>query len=598
MPRSYGNRNTPPTGPLPVPGSDRTPRPDFKPVEPADPNATVRLVIKVRPKHEIPDPGDSGLELPLERVARSYAEYVDEYGAELSDVEAVERFARGHGLKVVESSPEKRLVVLTGTVREAEAAFGTELHVFASKATGETYRGRSGPAEVPAPLQEIVTAVTGLDDRVQAKPQAAVAAAQQQAVSYTALELARIYDFPQGLDGSDQCVGLLEFGGGYDLSDLTAYCQTIGVAVPQVTTVSVDGTQNRPGINSGYDFEVTLDIQVVAGAAPGATIAVYFARFTEAGWMEALTKAIHDQANKPSVLSISWGWSELESFGTDLAWTEQAMDEVNRILREAALLGITVIVATGDDGSRDDQEDGRAHVDFPSSSPYVLACGGTTLVARNDRRVSEVVWNGSRGTTGGGVSDHFAVPSWQSSSTARVPRSINGGFAGRGLPDVAAHADGYTTQFQGAPAPGGVGTSASAPLWAGLIARINQQLAKQSASARVGYFNPLLYSGLGSSPAFYDVTSGTNDVGSLGVYAAGPGWDPCTGWGSPDGTKLLQALMGGAGDHLAGPVALPRPTISQAPGEPEADQDFERELSDVMERLAQLLRDARYSSPS
>ncbi len=612
MATGYRHVSNPPSR-LPLPGSDRRPRPTFHAVGRADPGESVRLVIKVRPKNEPPDPDESGLQLPLERSAvSSYAKHVERYGAEPSDIEAVESFARSHGLKVVETSAEKRLVVLTGTVHEAEEAFGTKLHVFASKATGETYRGRSGPAHIPASLRGIVTAVTGLDNRVQAKPQAAVAAVRQHAiqpVSYTAPQLARIYGFPQGLDGSGQCVGLLEFGGGYDLSDLSTYCQRLGVRVPKVTAVSVDGSQNRPRIDPNADVEVMLDIEVVAGVAPGAKIAVYFAKFTEAGWVEAVTKAIHDQMNKPSILSISWGWPEFETAG-DFAWTAQAMEEVNRTLKEAAQLNITVIVASGDDGSIDGFDDGKAHVDFPSSSPYVLACGGTTLVAEDDRLVSEEVWSdgirtGGGGTTGGGVSEYFALPSWQSSPDVGVPRSVNTSFAGRGIPDVAANADGRTGYriLAGGEEFVSGGTSASAPLWAGLIARINQQLAKQSAGARVGYFNPLLYSGLGASDAFRDVTSGTNDaLGSLnGAYTAGSGWDACTGWGSPDGTRLLQALAGGAADHRSGIAAPATPLWPRSPeanGEPQPDEGFERELSDVLERLAQLLRDARYQSPS
>src|SRR5205807_1982019 len=253
-----------------------------------------------------------------------------------------------------------------------------------------------------------------------------------------------------------------------------------------------------------------------------------FSTFTSAGWVEAVTRAIHDPVNRPSVLSISWGWVEFESAGT-LAWTAQVMDEVDLMFKEAANLGITVIVAAGDDGSEDNIDDGVPHVNYPASSPYVLSCGGTTLIAQNGQRQSEVVWGfGARsdgrghGSTGGGISQHFPRPSWQ--AQAGIEPHPGTGFAGRGLPDVAADADGRTGYWMligGEMQPNG-GTSAAAPLWAALIARINQKL---GSSQRVGYFNPLLYASLGAGGAFHDITAGSNDThGSLGAYSARAGW--------------------------------------------------------------------------
>jgi kumamolisin len=317
-----------------------------------------------------------------------------------------------------------------------------------------------------------------------------------------------------------------------------------------VTSVSVDGTQNSPG--SDADYEVVLDIEVAGAAAPGAAIVVYFAQFTEAGWVEALTKAVHDTANNPSVLSVSWGYPELEDAGT-VAWTAQVMDEVSTVLAEAAQLGVTIILAAGDDGSIDGVTDGAVHVDFPASSPNVLACGGTTLQAPSQAWQSEIVWNrgirsqgAGHGATGGGVSEHFPVPAWQTSSSAQVPVSVTTGFKGRGLPDVAAVADANTGyyQFINGQAITDGGTSAAAPLWAGLIARFNQSLSQATAGARVGYWNPVLYASVGSSGAFHDITVGNNDaLGDLnGAYTAGTGWDACSGWGTPQGAALLSKL--------------------------------------------------------
>jgi kumamolisin len=256
---------------------------------------------------------------------------------------------------------------------------------------------------------------------------------------------------------------------------------------------------------------------------------------------------INDSKNNPSVVSISWGWDENQPFNNgQVVWSPAAIERCNGSLLALAHLGITVCVSTGDDGSEAQVQDGRAHVNFPASSPYVLAVGGTTLHARKNSKgtmqVTEVVWNDGPGSgTGGGVSDITPVPTWQQ---GKVPPSINPGhFAGRAIPDVAANADpatGYLTMSGGKMQIVG-GTSASAPLWASLITRINAAM-----KTRAGNFNALLYSKLGPSGVLRDITVGNNDTGGLlgGQFRAGPGWDACTGWGAPDGTKLLAALQG------------------------------------------------------
>jgi kumamolisin len=294
-----------------------------------------------------------------------------------------------------------------------------------------------------------------------------------------------------------------------------------------------------------------LDIEVAGAVAPEARIVVYFAPNTDAGFLDAIATAIHDASNHPSVISISWG-------GPEAAWTTQAMQAMDQAFQDAAALGVTVCCAAGDDGSSDirdpQQDDGRLHADFPASSPYALACGGTRLQGSGSTISSEVAWNEGRngGATGGGVSDVFPLPSWQAS--AHVPPSGNPGrHTGRGLPDVAGDADpvtGYVIQVDGQQGIIG-GTSAVAPLWAGLVALINQRLGHA-----VGYLNPILYRLPATAGAFHGITTGNNDItGHHGPYPAGPGWDACTGWGSPDGAKLLQALThpGGATASTSSP---------------------------------------------
>ncbi len=295
----------------------------------------------------------------------------------------------------------------------------------------------------------------------------------------------------------------------------------------RVTPVSVNGASNKPeGQADSADGEVVLDIEVAGGVAPGASLAVYFAPNTNQGFLNAINTAVHDKARKPSVISISWGSPEA-------AWTQQGINALNQAFHDAALLGITVCVASGDNGSSDGGPAGSVNVDFPASSPWVLACGGTRLIASNGSIESETVWNNaSDGATGGGVSSFFALPSYQAQSNVPVERGAS--FRGRGVPDIAAVADpqtGYLTLVDGTWGLIG-GTSAVAPLWAGLIALLNENL-----SRRVGFLHPLLYGTLAQHKALNDITTGTN-----GAYSAGPGWDACTGLGTPNGTAILNAL--------------------------------------------------------
>jgi len=538
---------TPPAGFVRLTGSERMPRVGYRAVGPAPAEEQVRVVVKVRPQAPLADPARLAAVRPSERPApATHAEHASAYGAAQADVDAVVAFAREHGLQVEEADAASRLIVLTATVDQMSRAFHTTLERYEPEdpqVHRHPYRGRVGHVHVPERLEPIITALTGLDDRRQVRPRPLMERAAEQ-IRYTPSDLAQVYAFPSDLDGSGQTIGLLEFGGGYRAEDLDTFFEQMRLPRPHVTSVSVDGTRNTPG--SEADGEVVLDIEVAGGAAPGAAIVVYFAQFTDAGWVEALTKAIHDKQHRPSVISISWGWSEFERVG-QFAWTSQVLDEVDTVLKEAANLGVTVLVAAGDDGSTDGIEDGHVHVDYPASSPYVTACGGTTLQVSGGVREREVVWgDGTRahggGSTGGGVSDYFPVPAWQAS--AHVPRSASTGNAGRGVPDVAAVADartGYAQYMDGQWFTDG-GTSAVAPLYAGLIARCNQRLA--ASGRRVGYLTPLLYGGLGASDAFHDITSGSNSTLATqpDAYTARPGWDCCTGWGTPNGARLLAQL--------------------------------------------------------
>ena len=519
-------------------GSERSIPASARKLRPVDPHERIEVSVYLRDPAASSLVGDTDTHATQPGPQTSREAYIAAHSANQEDLAKVEAFAHAHQLGIAAVNPAARKVVLSGTVGQFTNAFETELQYYEHES--ETFRGRTGHLHVPNELEPIITGVFGLDDRPQAQTHFRYLNKRHKhkhhdvpPSGYTPLQLAQFYDFPSGLTGSGECIAIIELGGGYNDADLTTYFQQLGIATPTVVSVSVDGAQNTPaGDPNSADGEVALDIEVAGGVAPGARIAVYFAPNTDRGFLDAITQAIHDTTNNPSVISISWG-------GPESSWTSQAMTAMDQAFQAAASLGITVCVAAGDNGSSDGVSDQKAHVDFPASSPYVLACGGTRLDATNNQVTDEVVWNemaNNEGATGGGISDFFGLPTWQ--ANAQVPLSINDQHAGRGVPDVAADADpvtGYQVYVDGQSAPIG-GTSAVAPLWAGLIALLNQKRGKA-----VGYLNPFLYqnySQLLQSKALRDITSGNN-----GGYTAGLGWDACTGLGTPDGAFLLQALL-------------------------------------------------------
>ncbi|HEY2561706.1 MAG TPA: S53 family peptidase [Caldimonas sp.] len=527
MATKIANRHT-------LPGTTRRAIPGARAAVPVLPEERIEVSVRLRAKpgaRDLDAGGALGDQPPAERSYLSRDEFAARHGASAADIGKVAAFAKAHQLAVVESSVPRRTVVLSGTAAAMSQAFGVTLKQF--EHDGGTYRGRIGAISVPGELADIVEGVFGLDNRPQASPHfqvlgaPGVVVARAPGASFTPPQLARLYDFPTGVDGSGQCIAIVELGGGFRPADISAYFKGLKLPVPAVKAISVDGGRNQPSNANSADGEVMLDIEVAAAIAPKAKIAVYFAPNTNQGFLDAITTAVHDTVNKPSVISISWGSAEAN-------WTPQAMTQFDQAFQAAAAMGVTVCCAAGDNGSADGVGDGKPHVDFPASSPFALGCGGTRISASGDAISDEVVWNENAKTsaTGGGVSGFFAVPAYQKS--AKVPPIAGGKKTGRGVPDVAGDADpnsGYRVRVDGQSMVIG-GTSAVAPLWAGLIALLNQKLGKP-----VGYLNPLLYGSLMGRGAFRDVVSGGN-----GSYAARPGWDACTGWGSPIGSKLLAGL--------------------------------------------------------
>jgi len=491
----------------------------------SDPKEKFTVTVRLRTRPGAPPmPEVSAVAAsPRNRAKRmSREEYESAYGAAQADLDAVGAFAKSHGLTVTDSSSARRSVVLSGTADQLSKAFGVELHQY--QTSTETYRSREGSIYIPENLADVVESVHGFDNRPMTQPlyrgvtNAKGVTTPQGTSPLTPPQVAKLYQFPTN-SAAGQTIGILEFGGGYKPADITNYfTNVVHLPVPTVVSVGVDGATNSPG--GSADTEVILDISVAGSVAPGAKLVVYFAPNTTQGWQDCLTTAIHDSGNRPSVLSVSWGGSEsgLQSAGF-VAAVESAMSA-------AAALGVTIFFSSGDGGSGN-----PAGVLYPASSPQATGCGGTTIQNVSGSSYTQVAWAGS----GGGISNSFGKPYWQ--SWAGIPVSANpAGHVGRGVPDIAGNGDpnsGYMLILNGASTGPWGGTSAVAPLYAGLMALLNASLGEP-----LGYLNYNLYAFQGPY-VFNDVTSGSN-----GAYASVPGWDAVTGLGSVVGTAMATALEG------------------------------------------------------
>jgi len=540
----------------PLAGSDRAPLRNSKVVGRVDPNQRIEVTVRVRPRIMNGDfaalVSEISSKRPSERTYLSREELAFGRGADPEDLGRIDTFAHAHHLTIAETSIPRRTVRLAGTAGDLSDAFGVRLHIF--KSDEVIHRGRTGPVYVPGSLVRVIKGVFGLDNRPFARPhyrrpilteRRKRAPRGKVASIFSVPEVATLYRFPPGLNGRGQCIALIELNGidhhgtivdtGYAVADLKSFFRKLGLPIPDVSAIGVDGGRNMSGSGQAGDTEVTVDIDVAGAIAHGSKLGVYFAPDTDAGFIDAVSTAVCDTVRAPSVISISWG-------GPEDGATWQFLKEFNDVLQDAAAIGVTVCCETGDYGSSDEtpqSRDGRPHVEFPASSPFALACGGTQLI-RSGKKVSrEVVWNDgdSSGASGGGVSNKFPRPPYQRG--AQVPLSPDRN-RGRGLPDVCGNAAGYRMIVAGKQVPVN-GTSVVAPLWAGLIALINQSLTDKGGKP-VGFVNPLFY-GLSGSGVFKEIIEGNNDIdGSLKKYFAKPGWDPCTGLGSPDGVQLLAAL--------------------------------------------------------
>ncbi len=409
---------------VPLKGSERVVVPGAKAIGTANPDQLLQVTVLLRSRAQAEDAktgntkATTGERAAVETLQKQRSEerqhltrekFLEQRGALEEDARRVEEFAQEYGLSIVETSLAKGSVKLAGSVASFDRAFDVELVNY--EHPDGSYRGRTGPVHIPTELDGIVTAVLGLDNRPQARPHfrthkpaiTAHASAQQPAGTFTPLQVAQAYDFPGSTDGAGQSIAIIELGGGFRSRDVKRYFRTtLNMTPPKVVAISVDGGHNSPtGDPSGDDGEVMLDIEVAGAVAPKSTLAVYFAPNTDQGFYDAIAAAIHDTRYNPSVISISWG-------GPESTWSQQSLNEFNTLLEDAATLGVSVCVASGDHGSTDGLSDGLQHVDFPASSPYALACGGTKLTTAGGKYASEGVWNEEaiqEGSTGGGISE-------------------------------------------------------------------------------------------------------------------------------------------------------------------------------------------------
>src|SRR5271155_1013311 len=519
---------------IPLPGSTRTLMPNSRPAGPIDSSEIASVTVRVRsvgnPESLAKTAYDLSKTPVAERKYLSYDELEKQHGASQEDLDKIEHFAQQHDLTVVYRSAPERCVTLKGKLGDLLSAFHADVQIY-HHSTG-TYRGRRGEIAMPSELSGVVTGVFGFDNRPKHREPTLRKARAQDGPGgnngVAATDFATRYNFPVNqngvaLDGEGQTIAIIELGGGYRNSDLQIFFREIGVATPKVSSISVDHVGNDPTTPDSADGEVMLDIEVAGAVAPKAKIAVYFAPNNgDQGFIDAISAAVHDTERNPSVISISWG-------GPEVTTDQQGVNAYHELFTAAGALGVTVCIASGDHGTADldaQDWDNKIHVDHPACDDMVLGCGGTQIDGGND-----VVWNdgtpfdtsvpgGGGWASGGGISEVFAVPAYQTG--ANLPVSIDSGNPGRGVPDIAMSATNYFTRVDRSEGASG-GTSAVAPLMAGLVALLNQAKKKN-----VGFLNPFLYASMAKG-VVHDVTSGTNAIkDTLKGYSAGPGWDACT----------------------------------------------------------------------
>lgn len=529
-----------------------------------DPNAQMDISVYLKSKAS---------DLQLERhVARmtlgraqplSQAEFGARFGSEQSSLDNLTRFAQENSLTIKSSDLTSGRVELTGSTADMQKAFGVKLSHY-EHSSGAIFRGRQGMISVPTYLAHDVDGVYGLDDRVQAHSRIArltdadiAAGALPEGVvgddatgggkgkgtrpkatrSYTAREVAQIYNFPLQYTGKGVTVAVPELGGGFDPKDNEVHFKSIGQKNPDVEVVTMDGAKNAPDGANGAQGEVHLDSQVIGGVAPDAKQRLIFSANSDRGFIDSINRStFHVEGETPAdSISISWG-------GPEDTWTKQGLRGMNQEFKKAVAQGKRIYAAAGDDGAMDGSPSKTYQVDFPASSIWVTGLGGTSLIGNpaTGTITSETIWNRGRGAGGGGISEQFPVPDYQKG--LKLPKNANGRGPGRGVPDWAFNSDpgtGYRMRAGGEDQITG-GTSAAAPLAAGLDALVTEAL-RGSGKQMPTPFNNYIYGLALTNPSVYnDITKGDNKG-----YPAGVGWDAASGLGSVNGTEFLKAIQNG-----------------------------------------------------
>jgi kumamolisin len=535
----------PPKGYVPLLGSEHHSTADIKLLGPANEAEIIKVTIVLRRRKDgppLPDFDYFGKIAPSKHKRLSMDEFASKYGAHPDDIKKIVEFAEKAGMKIIETHPAKRTVVISGTVAIINSAFAIVLHRIEHKVVKrrgekpkkETYRGRLGFIHVPIKLAEIIVGIFGLDNRRITKRNSLDPSGT---AKIPIDQLKKLYNFPSN-SAAGQTIAVFSEGG-YKPSDIKS---NFPHNPPKIIEINVDAVNDRTA-----DAETTQDIYVVAAAAKGADIAVYFTTPDQGGWLNLVNRVVHPEQADPVcyVLSNSFYVSNSDDLGLMQPFTQNWIDTMTMAFQDAAIQKVTVCCASGDNGTDSKVGDKRAHVQYPATDPWVLTAGGTTIGNIHRNSFDEYLWNDTfdknhSGATGGGISAYFARPSYQDKT--RVPTSLNNGKTGRGVPDVAANASpnsGIPMIIDGKP-NAAFGTSASAPLWAGMIALINASLGEP-----VGFINSHIYN-IGSK-VFRDITGAkgpkNNALAGAPGYPAHKGWDACTGWGSPNGVKLLKAFQ-------------------------------------------------------
>ena len=498
---------------VPIAGTTRQVWPGSKPAATVDASTDVLLTAWFRPKRDGNiDAGSArklGETLPRSRVYTPRSSLAQQTGADPDDVELLRRYCEQFDLRMFEAHWQTALI--SGPIGRLTEAFGADVAIFVDP--GERrFRHRTGALHAPPEIAAVLRGVFGLLEWPRSKR---IGALQRHSTPLYASDVVTRYQFPEG-DGSGQTIGVVQLRGTFKQSDFDQCMRTQEISAPPPIVKRVDDAVTVHELETSKDLEAALDTQIVGALAPGARVVVYEAPDTERGFLDAIRTALFDEEYQPSVLSISYGWPES-------LWTPVALSILDELFTAAALIGVSVFCSSGDHGAELDY-DGSPQVLAPASSPFAHACGATVLPG-DDVAGDEVAWE----QTGGGFSSVYSVPTWQ--STVSAVAAEYRAKAGRGVPDVAAQErPGYCVFVDGIELAMG-GTSAIAPVWAALAARINQRL-----GVSVGFFAPLLYRG-SNNGCFRDVTAGNNDR-----FHAQSGWNPCTGLGVPIGTAIEAEL--------------------------------------------------------